>query len=48
MLVPTTMLFFGQNELILKHRLTVGPKTSEILEVVLSATFTGPYVTLIL
>ena len=47
-LTPTTTLFFGQSELILKHLLTVGPKISEVLEVVLSATFTLPYVALIL
>ena len=48
MLLPTTRLFFGQNELILKHLFTVGPKISDSLEVVLSATFTEPYVALIL
>jgi len=47
MLLPTTILFFGQIELILKHLFTTGPKISEILEVVLLATFTAPYVTLI-
>jgi hypothetical protein len=45
---PITTLFFGQNELILKHLLTVGPKISDMFEVVLSATFTAPYVALIL
>ena len=47
-LIANSRNFFGQRELILKHRFTVGPNISLIFEVVLSATLTEPNVRLIL